>query len=148
MNSISLVEADGSDPLSICRANRDWLVSRYKLEAIIALKFFTDAMPLTESDRATDDKAIEHIRKCPKCREWIHRIIPKDILRRQQRLTHYCCAGMFVAIEEANGKAKNKITFELFRGEDPCWMIDGIRSFISYCPWCGKKLPQKPFIKE
>jgi hypothetical protein len=55
---------------------------------------------------------------------------------------------MFVAVEEADSRDKNKITFELFRGEDPCWMIDGRRSFISFCPWCGKKLPDHPFIME
>jgi hypothetical protein len=55
---------------------------------------------------------------------------------------------MFTAIEEANGPNTNKITFEMFRGEDAWWMIDGIRSFISYCPWCGKKLPGQPFAVD
>ena len=146
MTPIPISEADGAEPLPICRANRDWLVSRYKLEAMIALKFFGDESPVSERDKEADTKAVDHIRKCPKCREWVHRIVPKDMLRRQSRLTRYCCAGMFVATEEA--KDKNRITFELFRGEDPCWMIDGKRSFISYCPWCGKKLPAKPFIEE
>ena len=55
---------------------------------------------------------------------------------------------MFVAFEESDARNKNRVTFELFRGEDPCWMIDGIRGFISFCPWYGKKLPDKPFIPE
>jgi hypothetical protein len=66
-------------------------------------------------------------------------------MRRQKRLTEYCCAGMFVAVENPEGHTTNRITFEMFRGEDPCWMIDGVQSFISYCPWCGKKLPDQPF---
>lgn len=148
MNAIPLADADGSDGLPICRVQREWLVSRYKLEAIIALKFFSDEVPVAERDSSSDVKAIEHIRKCPKCRNWLHHIIPASVLRRQSRLTRYCCAGMFVAVEESDSRSKNRVTFEMFRGEDPCWMIDGIRSFISFCPWCGKKLPDKPFIPE
>jgi len=64
---------------------------------------------------------------------------------RQREWLVNCCAGMFVAVEEAEGSVTNRITFEMFRGEDPCWMIDGIHSFISYCPWCGKKLPNRTF---
>ncbi len=148
MKSISLNDADGSDGLPICRAQREWLVSRYKLEAMIVLRFFSDDFPAAERDVSTDTKAIEHVRKCPKCRDWIHQIVPPDVFRRQSRLSRYCCSGMFVAFEEADERNKNRVTFELYRGEDPCWMIDGIRSFISFCPWCGKKLPEKPFIPE
>ena len=148
MKPISLSDANGTEALPICHRNRDWLVSRYKLEAIIALRFFSDDEPVAEGDKETDRRAIDHVRKCPTCREWIHRVIPDDVFRRQKRLTCYCCAGMFVAVEEADGKTKNRITFEMFRGEDPCWMIDGIRAFVSYCPWCGEKLPDKPFIEE
>jgi hypothetical protein len=75
----------------------------------------------------------------------MHSVIPESVLRRQRRLTEYCCAGMFVAVEQVDGPITNRITFEMFRGEDPCWMIDDIHSFISYCPWCGKKLPKRPF---
>jgi hypothetical protein len=55
---------------------------------------------------------------------------------------------MFVATEEYKERGKTRISFELFRGEDPCWLIDGNRAFITYCPWCGKKLPDKPFIDK
>lgn len=145
---IPLNDADGSESLPICRAQREWLVTRYKLESAIALKFFTDDLPVAQGDRHTDAHAIEHVRRCPRCRDWLHAAVPPDVLRRQRRLSRYCCAGMFTAIEEANGPNKNKITFEMFRGEDACWMIDGIRSFISYCPWCGKKLPGQPFVAD
>jgi hypothetical protein len=36
----------------------------------------------------------------------------------------------------------------MFRGEDPCWEIDGKNAFAVYCPWCGTKLPDGPFIKD
>lgn len=148
MHTIATTDANGSEALPICRAQREWLVTRYRDEPMIALKFYSDDLPVAEGDRATDEKAINHVRKCPKCREWLHRVVPVDILRRQRRLTRYCCSGMFVAIEEAESSHNNKITFELFRGEDPCWMIDGRRSFISFCPWCGRNLPGEPFISE
>ena len=148
MRAIPISEPDGSEPLPICQAQREWLVSRYKSEAMLALKFFSNDEPVPEGDRQTDQKAIDHVRKCPKCRAWIHSVVPADVLRRQSRLTRYCCAGMFVAVEEADERNKNRVTFEMFRGEDPCWMIDNKRTFASYCPWCGKKLPEKPFITD
>jgi hypothetical protein len=148
MNSIPITEKDGSEPLPICRTQREWLVDRYWVYTAIALEFFSDDISVAENDTATDLEAIGHVRECPRCREWIHRVVPKDILRRQSRLVQYCCPRMFVAVEEANSRTKNKITFELFRDDEPCWMIDGRHSFISFCPWCGKKLPEHPFITE
>ena len=146
MTPIPINEPDGSEPLAICRSNRSWLVDRYKVDAMVALRYYSDEPPVSDRDSQADTKAVEHIRKCPKCRDWIHHSIPASVMTRQHRLSRYCCAGMFVAFEEPSGK--NRIEFELFRGEDPCWKIDGHRSFISYCPWCGKKLPDKPFINE
>ena len=146
MNEIKITEPDGSAPLSICARNRIWIIDRYHIDAMIALRYYSDNEPVSDNDRDADEKAIAHIRKCPKCREWIHHVIPKTILKRQHRLSQYCCAGMFVAVEEPKNK-KSKISFYMFRGEDPCWHIEGVMNFISYCPWCGKKMPEKPFIK-
>jgi hypothetical protein len=148
MPTISILEPDKTEPLPICRAQREWLVSRYQSEPAIALKFFSDDQPVREVDRQTDQKAIEHVRRCPKCRVWLHAMVPPAVMRRQSRLVRYCCAGMFVAVEESNERHKNRVTFEMFRGEDPCWMFDGKHTFASYCPWCGKKLPDKPFIAD
>ena len=146
--AIPLTDADGSAGLPICVAQREWLVNRYKSESAIALKFFSDELPTATGDQQVDARAIKHVRQCPRCREWLHAVIPPEVLHRQRRLACYCCAGMFVAFEEADPQTENRIAFEMFRGEDPCWMIDGVRSFISYCPWCGKKLPGQPFIAE
>jgi len=54
---------------------------------------------------------------------------------------------MYVAIEEPD-RADICVSFELFRGEDPCWKSDGKLTFASYCPWCGQKLPAGPFIED
>ena len=147
MSTIPVEDADGTSGLAICLGQRGWLVSRYRTEAALALKFFSDALPVAEGDAGADTRAIEHLRTCPRCRSWLHHVVPADVLTRQRRLTRYCCAAMFVACEEA-GTTKNRITFELFRGEDPCWKMDGFYSFLSFCPWCGKVLPDKPFIQE
>src|SRR5262245_31828342 len=144
MDAIPVYEPDGRAPLPICRANREWVIARYRDAPMIALWFFRDDLPVAEGDRATDQKAMRHVRTCPKCRAWVHFVVPDHVRVRQYRLTRYCCAGMFVAVEEAD--APNNVSFELFRGEDPCWMIDGKWSFASFCPWCGSKLPDKPFI--
>ena len=148
MRTIPILEPNGEEPLPICRHNRDWLVSRYRVEAVIALKYLSDEPIVSDSEKDSDSKAVDHIRKCPKCRAWVHHVVPKDIFIRQSRMVKYCCSGMFVACEEYKERDKNRITFDLYRGEDPCWMIDGKRSFISFCPWCGKKLPERPFIEE
>ena len=147
MIGISINNPDGSEPLDVCRGNRSRLVDRYKIDAMIALKYFSDELSISDDETTRDAKAIEHIRKCRECSAWINHVIPKPILRRQHRLTRYCCARMFVAVEEPD-KTKNRIQFELFRDEDPCWKIDGKWSFISHCPWCGKTLPKEPFITE
>ena len=145
MKNISITDADGKDPLPICQANRQWMIDYYKLPEMILIRYFSDDVPVQDQKKIEESKATKHIRECPRCREWIHTIAPKDIVTRQARLTKYCCAGMFVAVEEANKESDNQISFTMFRDEDPCWMING-KGFVSYCPWCGKKLPEKPFI--
>jgi hypothetical protein len=88
------------------------------------------------------------MRECPRCRAWVSTIVPETQYRRQARLARYCCAGMFCAVEEHDARATPRFSFGLFRGEDPCWQIDGVNAFASYCPWCGAKLPSGPFITE
>jgi len=145
--SISISEADGADPLPICRANREWIVERYKVPTMIALKFLDHEAPGRGQEAEAGAKVVRHLHECPKCRAWVHRIVPADAMRRQKRLSRYCCASMFCACEEAKA-GDTSISFELFRGEDPCWKIDGNYSFISYCPWCGRKLPERPFLED
>ncbi len=146
MNRIPIGYAKESNPLPICRMYREWLVSRYRLEPDLALKYLSDEGPLKADKSEEEMKALQHIRHCPKCKGWINSVIPKEVLERQRRMLRYCCAGMFCAVEENGKRGDDRIEFALFRGEDPCWMMNGKWSFISYCPWCGKKLPDKPFI--
>lgn len=146
--TISLADVGGKDPLPICRGNRAWLTAYYKFPEMIALRFFSDEVPVENKIKGDEQKAVKHIRECPKCREWFHSIVPTNVLQRQQRLSKYCCPGMFTAVEEPTTRTTPRFSFTMFRGEDPCWMIDGMNAFACYCPWCGKKLPDKPFISE
>jgi len=147
MDAITLDDSDGAEALPICRSKREWIADRYRDAAMIALRYFSDDVPVATGDMETDRRCMDHIRKCPRCREWLHKVVPPETLRRQSRLTRYCCASMYVSIEEPD-RADICVSFELFRGEDPCWKFDGKRTFASYCPWCGQKLPPGPFIED
>lgn len=147
MAAIPLDDSDGVEALPICRSKRKWIADRYRDAAMIAQRYFSDEVPIVEGDMETDRKSMDHIRKCLRCRGWLHKVVPAETLRRQSRLTRYCCASMYVAIEEPD-RTDIRVGFELFRGEDPCWTIGGKRTFASYCPWCGQKLPPGPFIED
>jgi hypothetical protein len=147
MNAIPTKDADGKDPIPMCLAHRDWLIGYYKVPEMIALRYFVGDLPVQDQKRSEEAKAVKHLRECPKCSAWVATIVPPDMFRRQSRQAKYCCAGMFCAVEEPGHRGSPQITFSLFRGEDPCWQIDGKNAFLRFCPWCGKKLPEKPFIE-
>jgi hypothetical protein len=147
MGTIPLADADGREPLPICRRHREWLSAYYKSEEAIVLRFFTDDAPVRQRDKAEETASVKHLRECPRCRPWVPTIVPPEMYRRQSRQAQYCCAGMFCAVEEYQSHPP-RFSFTMFRGEDPCWQIDGQNAFAHYCPWCGRKLPKAPFIKD
>jgi len=61
--TIPISEPDGSEPLPICGAQREWLIARYRSDTGLALKFFSDDQPVSEGDMQTDHRAIDHVRK-------------------------------------------------------------------------------------
>jgi hypothetical protein len=148
MSAIPLADADGREPLAICRRHREWLIGSYASPDTIVLRYFSDRMPTREKDRSEDASSVRHLRECPRCRAWASSLLPEEQYRRQARMARYCCAGMFCAVEEHETRGTPRFSFELFRGEDPCWQIEGNNAFASYCPWCGAKLPNEPFITE
>ena len=145
MTTIPVQDADGREPLSICRRNRDWLIEHYRSGEAIVLRFFSDAPAVDTERKAEEGKAIKHLRECPRCRPWTGTIVPEHMYRRQAALARYCCAGMYCAVEEHAERGGPRFSFTMFRDEDPCWQIDGHDAFASYCPWCGRKLPDRPF---
>ena len=145
---IPLADADGREPLPICRRNREWLIGYYTSPEAIVLRFFADAVPVRQRDKGEEAQSVKHLRECPRCRPWVSTIVSPERYRRQARLALYCCAGMFCAVEEHESRDTPRFSFTVFRGEDPCWQIDGKNAFAVYCPWCGTKLPAAPFVKE
>jgi hypothetical protein len=126
-----------AEPLAECAAHRAELSERFALPHILALWWLQPA--------AVASSAREHLASCPDCRDWLDTRIPADIMRRQARLSRYCCARMFAAVEEADTRRDVVVAFAMIRDE-PCWMIDGRQTYAAYCPWCGTTLPDRPFI--
>jgi hypothetical protein len=135
-----------AEPMTDCAAHRAYLSGRFALPHALAQWWLlapTDAL----SKDASSVPARDHVASCAACRDWLDTRIPADIMRRQARLSRYCCAGMFVAVEEADAGRDVVMAFAMIRDE-PCWMIDGKQTYAAHCPWCGKVLPDRPFIEQ
>jgi hypothetical protein len=120
-----------------CTAHRTYLAERFAFPHVLALWW------LQSSADASPVRA--HVAACAACRDWIDARVPADVMRRQTRLSRYCCACMFGAVEEADPKDDVVVAFTMIR-DDPCWMIDGKQAYATHCPWCGQALPDRPFI--
>jgi hypothetical protein len=89
--------------------------------------------------------AVKHLRECSDCQAWFRSIIPKEILERNDKASSYCCMLMFCAVEEHDLHSHlPKFHFGPFR-DDELWWIEGKLACASFCPWCGTKLPDRPF---
>ena len=133
--------------MQTCDQYRHYLLTSCSSSSFILALWYVDPNHHISGIGKTDaaDAAFEHLESCASCTEWFHSIVPNKALKRQARMLRYCCSAMFVAVEELD-ELKNRFIYSLFRGEDVCWRIDGKQTFASYCPWCGQKLPDKPFI--
>jgi hypothetical protein len=66
-----------------------------------------------------------------------------------ENIKNYCCVMSSSAIRESAGYGEISIKFANFVGEN-VWYIEvpektvGGNNLISFCPWCGSKLPAKP----
>ena len=70
-------------------------------------------------------------------------------MNRKERAEKYCCLPLWLAVEQHEVDQLN-ISFSKFRDEK-CWIVTSLdvvggNLLISYCPWCGSKLPEKPFV--
>ena len=64
----------------------------------------------------------------------------------QKRPEPYCCPAMRSAVGKW-GFLKDRVRFMMVRGEHPGWRF-GKSSLILFCPWCGKKLPDRQFTED
>lgn len=92
-----------------------------------------------------------HVQNCEECFSWLKNKVPINELNRHERLLQYCCPVMFGAVEEPQVN-QLKISLRDFQGY-PTWVVKnfnviGGNLLIGYCPWCGVKMPQKPFINS
>ena len=136
MSDIKKSTTNETEIFPACLKAREELIDNYKLVEIIAHEYF----------KATEKpEAFNHLMQCSKCKEWFNEIIPPRVLKRQKQMARYCCASMYCAVMEHEESKLPKIEFSLNRDNDPCWIISFKSTYISYCPWCGKKLPNAPF---
>ncbi len=104
--------------------------------------------PKLFSDTALNDAAA-HCEHCADCQHWAASLLdtlhPERIAKRE-RLNKYCCVSMFAAVNDASEAIR--FSFERFRNEDPCWLINGEYVFARFCPWCSTRLPDQAFESD
>ncbi|WP_444939360.1 hypothetical protein [Microbulbifer sp. JMSA002] len=67
---------------------------------------------------------------------------------RVEKIKNYCCIGLFSSVEEAESGDEIIVKFTSSFQGDSAWYIEvperviGGGNLISYCPWCGTKLPK------
>ena len=131
-----------------CSIVRDWMVAHYKDKAIVALRYFCDKevprMANDSFDSKIDNEVLDHLRSCESCKSWISKYSGVQLIERQRKLSLYCCPQMFSAAEEPK-----KIRIQISHTPDSGmrWFMNGER-IISYCPWCGARLPGQPFVRR
>lgn len=89
--------------------------------------------------------AAEHVGGCEGCQTWLDSLFPERVVARE-RAKRYCCVSMNLAVNDP--RASLRFSFMLFRGEEPCWMVNDGIEFVRYCPWCGTALPPRPFEED
>ena len=133
---------------STCERARSDYVSGVQVIDSLAIHYFAETSFFDHHpNRDLILSSRNHIRNCPACQAWLKQEVPHEIFERLERVSKYCCIMMFAAVEEPES-ATVRFSFGLFRGEDPCWSIDGKSTCVSYCPWCGKRMPPEPFRNE
>lgn len=93
-----------------------------------------------------------HLSNCTSCQEWFKDEIGEQRFVRLQRAAEYCCMSMYIAVEEselasesAHWERREKVRGFSSRDNEWRWTIGPSNSYIFYCPWCGKHLPDEPF---
>ena len=148
---IDTSNADGSTPRADCLAAREWMATYYD-SAIIPLRVFSDTeVPVRGRPvfGSTEDmECVAHVRQCGDCRDWMHTVADEKWVVRQGRLARYCCAQMFGAVEEPKSSShKIEWLHAVHPDYGPFWSIDGKATHLAFCPWCGHRMPSKPFVE-
>jgi hypothetical protein len=136
--------------MKICSEVRNYILDWGAIPHLAPVILFgSDGFPNDGTDEG--QKAIVHIQSCEKCNLWLRDLTSNDAIERMERLSRYCCPQMFAAVEEPQDKSIH-LKIRRFRDEN-LWMLDqpdrefGFE-FFSFCPWCGNKFPEHPFIDD
>ena len=136
--------------MNTCSSARKFLLNWGTTDSLAAsILFGSDGFPNDGTSKGQE--AVSHVQNCEKCKLWLRDLIPVEKRTRMERLINYCCPQMFVAVEEPS-QDNVHITLRHCQ-EQRLWGIQqpGHRSgltIISFCPWCGRRLPPKPFIDD
>jgi len=108
-----------------------------------------DGLPCDGEEKYRED--VRHVQNCESCRAWVSGKIPPKEIDRMKRLKQYCCPVMYGAVEQ-EGYDEISLRLVNFQG-DPVWAISnfdtvGGNLLVSYCPWCGTKMPKKQFVES
>ncbi|MBQ0753309.1 MAG: hypothetical protein KBT87_11320 [Gammaproteobacteria bacterium] len=135
--------------MSECVKHRKSLDTWEAFERLIDVIWLgSGGLPCDKDGKYKND--VLHVQTCESCKAWIEEKVPTEIKKRTERLKKYCCPVMFGAVEESRDGELN-LKLMNFQG-DPVWAVRnfdhlGSNLLFSYCPWCGSKLPNKPFIE-
>jgi hypothetical protein len=145
-----LMSAAGGSPQSpACLAARDWMV-RYYPGVIMALRYYTDKeVPRHATpgfDCAKDALWVSHVRGCASCVDWLRGAAGEQIMEQQRHLAQYCCPQMFSAVETPKTFCRVQLAYD-YKNEAQRWYLNTER-IINYCPWCGTRLPDGPFVQD
>ena len=134
----------------ICKEAQTWLDRHYSIGHSIALRYFstecTGRINKHDFDSTTDMALLAHVKECSNCYAWIVARVGPALLERQKRLTQYCCAILFGAVEEPEGdNLKISLTPNPQRDGGHNWRLSLVSDsgdtnslIINYCPFCGK----------
>ncbi len=119
-----------------CDACQSWLGKAYRRQFRS-----TSALTLKQLYRVVE-RRLNHVPK-PK-------LTSEERDERDQRLSHYCCRPMFMAVELDRGDKDLSVNFDVIRGEG-LWNLtwpgnQSIGDTLWYCPWCGQKMPEGQFF--
>lgn len=136
-----------------CGIARRWMTDYYD-ELMVPLRFFSDEevpkKTTASFDPAEDSKQVSHLRHCDSCNDWLQTICEPEWIDRQRRLSQYCCAQLFGALEEPKPDdlpiRLRHYAPEQWEGCSAWELGVGDHSFgrrsliIGYCPFCGKRI--------
>ena len=84
--------------------------------------------------------ALAHVAACQSCQRWRAKKLQPELFAARKRVKLFCCVDMMQAVD-----ASMVVTEQLGPELLPYWLLRPQGSVIRFCPWCGGRLPHKPF---